>query len=87
MKICFCSRTSDIVGELRLGYQVVSHEPTSSTTTWDYSVAEVSGSYDSLGCLGLRLKLSNDQNVITTTTHAFVQLATLKAYLSMKLAD
>jgi hypothetical protein len=87
MKIYFCIRTPDTVGELGLGYQVVSHESTSSMTTWDYSVAKAPGSYDSLGCLELRLKLSNDQNAIFTTTHAFVQLATLKAYLRMKLVD
>jgi hypothetical protein len=81
------ARTPNELGLLRLGHAVVSYNATSYPVEHGYPVAEYPSCYDSLGCLGLRLEFPSGQNVITTTTHAFVRLAKPKGPFILRLSD
>lgn len=64
----------DTIGQLCVCYDVLDHTPTIATTMAGGAVTDKSEDYISHGALGLRVKLANGVEAITTVTHGFVQL-------------
>lgn len=62
------------VGARRLSYQIVDHRPTFVKVGYGYPVSEQSDGH-AQASLGLRLRMADGRETITTTTHAFVRLA------------
>jgi hypothetical protein len=62
----------DDLGGLNVGYDIITMEPTAIASGHD--VADSPGSFDSRGCLGLRIRLRNGTDAVTTVTHGFVKL-------------
>lgn len=61
------------LGGLELGYNVLEMTPSASPRqSGDCLTAELGDSCQQGACLGLKLKLPNGEDVITTVTHAFV---------------
>lgn len=61
------------VGGLRVVYDLVAAEVTASTIESGYEVSISPNSLQSTGCLGLRLRMTDGVDVITTVTHGFVR--------------
>lgn len=64
----------DEIGGLCVGYEISEYRATATPVHSGYAVAHSADSFESMGCLGLRLELRSGQEAITTTTHAFVEL-------------
>lgn len=62
----------DTIGELYTGYDIIELTPTTATARAGYAVSGARESFDSLGALGLRLKMRDGLEAITTVTHGFV---------------
>lgn len=65
---------ADSIGKLYVDYDVLDHQPTIATTRIGSSVAEKPEKWIANAAIGLRLKLANGTEVITTVTHGFVEL-------------
>lgn len=65
---------ADTIGELSVCYDILDHTPTIATTMAGCAVADKPENYNTHGALGLRVKLANGVEAITTVTHGFVQL-------------
>lgn len=61
----------DDIGGLDLAYDIISAEPSVDT---GHNVTNEPNSFESRGCLGLKLQDGKGQEAITTTTHGFVKL-------------
>lgn len=67
-------KTFEMIGGRRVGYDVFESCVTSRQIAYGDSVSERPEDYSiNQGCLGLRLKLPSGEEVVTTTTHAFVK--------------
>lgn len=66
----------ETIGTLQLGYSVAVYVPTATSIGYGSAVTikEDANMYENQGCLGLRIRLPNGNEAITTTTHAFVRL-------------
>lgn len=66
----------ETVGTLQVGYSVAVYVPTATSIGYGSAVTtkEDGDMYENQGCLGLRIRLPNGNEAITTTTHAFVRL-------------
>lgn len=66
----------ETIGTLQLGYSVAVYVPTATSIGYGSAVTtkEDANMYENRGCLGLRIRLPNGNEAITTTTHAFVRL-------------
>lgn len=76
----------DTIGDLYVGYDINEVTPTTATTTAGYAVSGARESFDSLGALGLRLKMRNGLEAITTVTHGFVNRPE-RAPILLRVAD
>lgn len=65
---------TDTIGQLSVCYDVLDHTPTIATTMAGCAVTDNPENYSPHGALGLRVKLANGVEAITTVTHGFVQL-------------
>lgn len=63
------------IGKLYVDYDVLDHHPTTATTLIGSAVAEKPEKWIAQAAIGLRLKLANGTEAITTVTHGFVELA------------
>lgn len=66
----------ETIGTLQLGYSAAVYVPTATSIGYCSTVTtkEYVNMNEDQGCLGLRLRLPNGNEAITTTTHAFVTL-------------
>jgi len=76
----------DTIGLLNVGYDIAEHIQTRAEH-WSYAVSEHPDDLSCSVCLGLRLKLANGQEAITTATHGFVELETSKNRMVLCFAD
>ena len=78
MEACWRYGVFDTIGGRRVGYDVADFCGTSTAVSYGHSITDRPGEISqNQGCLGLRLRLSSGEEVITTTTHAFVKDARL----------
>lgn len=68
----------ETIGTLQLGYSAAVYIPTATSTGYGSAVTtkEDGSVLGNQGCLGLRIRLPNGNEAITTTAHAFVRLMT-----------
>lgn len=69
-----------------VGYDINEATPITATTRAGYAVSVARESFDSLGALGLRLKMQDGLEVITTVTHGFVNRPE-RAPILLRVAD
>lgn len=62
----------DKIGGLYVGYDINEVNPTTATKRAGFAVSGTRDSFDSVGALGVRLKMRNGLEAITTVTHGFV---------------
>jgi hypothetical protein len=68
------------VGGLRVIYDVSTIQTTAETLSSGMEVAKSPNSVNGAGCLGLKLRMTDGSEAITTVTHGFVKLATPSRY-------
>jgi hypothetical protein len=68
------------VGGLRVIYDVSTIQTTAETLSSGMEVAKSPNSVNGAGCLGLKLRMTDQSEAITTVTHGFVKLATPSRY-------
>lgn len=61
------------VGGLRTVYDEYRLEPSADTVTSGMEVCEKPGSLHGQGCLGLRIRMTDGKEALTTVTHGFVK--------------
>lgn len=87
MKDAWRTGIPDSIGGLPVGFLVnefnASIEPVSS----GHAVSSKERPFQSLAALGLKLKMPDKSECITTVTHAFVQLPKRKGAIQMRLSD
>ena len=76
LKDAWAQGVFETIGTLQLGYSVPVYVPTATSIGYGSAVTtkEDANIYENQGCLGLRIRLPNGNEAITTTTHAFVRL-------------
>lgn len=62
------------LGGLQVGYDVINIEPSAETAQSGHSVANLPDSFNCRGNLGLKIRLPDGADAITTVTHGFVKL-------------
>lgn len=75
------------IGGQRARYLVPKYRSTAATVQSGHALSDKPDDFGTNGCLGLRLRLQNGQEVITTTTHAFVRLCVNPKSVKIKLAE
>ncbi|MCJ1349457.1 hypothetical protein MMC31_007697 [Peltigera leucophlebia] len=75
------------IGGQRARFLVSEYRSTADTVPSGHALSNKAQDFSTNGCLGLRLRLQSGQEVITTTTHAFVRLCTSPTPLKIKMAE
>lgn len=75
----------DDLGGLDVRYDTLNIDP-SAVTSSGHDVAASASSYDSRGCLGLRIKTKSGQDAVTTVMHSFVNPPAWH-FLPLRVAD
>ncbi|KAI9781204.1 MAG: hypothetical protein M1816_002464 [Peltula sp. TS41687] len=89
MEACWQHGVVESIGCQNIGYDIADFRTTSAVAVGcGYAVADRPDEFgQSLGCLGLRLRLPGGKEVITTTTHAFVRLGKRRSSLWLQAAE
>jgi hypothetical protein len=78
MRLAWNTGIVESIGSLKVLYDVAEHTETRAEH-WSYAVSGNPDNFNCSVCLGLRLKLPNGQEAITTVTHGFVELEKSKS--------
>lgn len=87
LKNCLAKGIVPSIGGQRARYLVPEYRSTAATVQSGYALSNKPEDFSTNGCLGLRLRLRSGQEVITTTTHAFVRLCVNPTPFKIKLAE
>lgn len=87
LKNCLAKGVVPSIGGQGAQYLVPEYRSTVATAQSGYALSNKPKDFGTKGCLGLRLRLQSGREVITTPTHAFVQLCVNPSPLKLKLAE